>query len=256
MQDILFKIPTLDGQLNIHGIKNFAVSSDKPSKRAVFHVHGIISRTREYLDKSLLKTFLNQGYDVFRFQLHANFPNCRRLMDCDLSDHADDLNAVLGHYASPYEEVYLTGHSLGGAVVMLAQPKNITAVSLWDPCFDLKGFFESQITQKITDHHYLINWNIQFLINERMVTESQNYIPETCLKLSQNISNIPIQVIHPRQGIFVTETSWHSAGHPQNCRVIIEDAGHCFDENDKVDELLSHTLKFFEQFHEKSLSHD
>ncbi|MBL8638920.1 MAG: alpha/beta hydrolase [Alphaproteobacteria bacterium] len=256
MKDILFEIPTADQQLSIRGIKNFAVSEDKPSKRAVFHVHGIISRTNEYLDKSLLKSFLKQGYDVFRFQLHANFPNCRKLMDCGLSDHASDLNAVLEHFAKDYEEVYLTGHSLGGAVIMLAQPRNIKAISLWDPCFDLKSFFQSQIAQEIDPGHYLIIWNIQFLIGKKMVDEACLYGPSDSLELSKKLAQTPIQVIHPRQGTFVTDTSWHSAGHDKNCRVMIEDAGHCFDENDKVDELLSHTLTFFEQFHEKTLPHD
>ncbi|MBL8638743.1 MAG: alpha/beta fold hydrolase [Alphaproteobacteria bacterium] len=248
--DIIWSLKTQDGLHTIYGIANYARGAAGLSNKAIFFVHGLTSHKNEFLHKVAAKRFCALGYDVYRFDLYSHEDDARRLRDCTLELHAMDVRTVLDHYASAYKNVYIVGHSYGGPSTMTAQPENIRAISLWDPSFNLINFMENQALERISEDMYMVNWNIQFLISRRMVEEAQKYDTQSCLALSQSLADTPIQVIHPRNGLYINDTvSWHSAGNPNNERMIIEGAGHVFDENDTISDLIRVTDEWFRRFY-------
>lgn len=248
-QDVAWDIPAGDGAHRIYGLANYTKGGAGLSENAVFFVHGLTSHKNEYLHKIAASRFAAMGYDAYRFDLYGFEEDARRLKDCTLKNHAADLQAVLAAYADKYKNVFLIGHSYGAPAIMLAQPENIRAVSLWDPSFDLEKVIADQKAEKVADDLYMISWNIQFLIGRAMVEEARHYDADSCLKLSEGMSRVPIQVVHPAEGLYIdNEQSWHSAGHPDNMRVVIEGAGHTFVENSAADELFRQTEAFFRTY--------
>ena len=88
-------IETPDGH-TLYGVKNSAPNN---ATSAVFIVHGLTSTMNDYAYKRAAD-FLCGKHDVYRFNLYAGEPGGRRLLDCTLQTHADDLNLVLAHFGA------------------------------------------------------------------------------------------------------------------------------------------------------------
>lgn len=230
---------------NIYGVLN---SSDKNTKKAIFLVHGLNRDMHEYAFKRAADYF-SENYDVYRFNLYDGREKGRALIDCTLQTHADDLDDVLNHYAGGYESVFLIGHSYGGPTVILANPRNITAVSLWDPSFDLKGV-QSDFSKTYIEKEdcYSVNWGTSYLIGKEMYYCANKLDKDACIKLAQEFQH-PVQVIHAGNGYYVNkDVSYHSYGNSQNIREVVSGTVHFFYEGNSCDELLQKTRNWFSKF--------
>lgn len=238
-------IETQDGA-TIYGVKNSA--SVEPSEGAVFIVHGLSGCMHEYAFKRAADYF-QEKYDVYRFNLYDWHDGARTLIDCTIKTHADDLNAVLNAFSLSYKKNFLVGHSYGGPSVMMANPSGVTAVSLWDPTFDLtriKKDFKRDIIED--DQVYVVSGGVHFLIGKDMYEEAGKLDEIECIKLSKSFS-APVQVINAAEGLYVHDKiSYNSFGHKNNCREVISGSEHCFVEGDSCDCLLDKTLEWFSQF--------
>jgi|GEM_PF-2179186 len=242
-----FSVDTSDGK-KIYGIKNY---TDGKKKSAIFIVHGLGGSLTEYQHKRAADFFQSE-YDVYRFNLYSAHKNARKLIDCNLKVHAADLKTILDFYAKDYDGIYLIGHSYGATTVMVTQPKNenIKAVSLWDPTFNPSRFKDIPENKSLIEHHKFrtLNWGMNVLATHELFDEAAKLDADICIKLANNFGH-PVQVIHAREGLFIEdEVSFHSFGHKENVREIIEGAGHCFCENNTCDELLDRTSKWFKKF--------
>lgn len=237
-------LDTPDGA-KIYGVKN---STRDNAKSAIFMVHGLASHMHEYAFKQAADFFAEE-YDIYRFNLYDGDDGGRMLLKCTMQTHANDLNTVLAEFSDKYEKVFLIGHSYGGPTVMLANPKNITAVSLWDPSFDL-SHIQKEFSKDFVSSggYYTVNWGTSYLISKDMYDEAGNLDEIACADLAKNFS-APVQVIHAGDGFYVNfDKSYHSFGNSQNIREVVAGTVHCFYEGNSCDDLLSKTKKWFSRF--------
>jgi pimeloyl-ACP methyl ester carboxylesterase len=234
-------IPTPDGH-TIYGVKN---SSGLTTSKAIFIVHGLTGHMNEYAFKRAADYF-EDTYDVYRFNLYDGRDGGRNMVDCTIKTHAGDLNLALEHFAKSYKQVFLIGHSYGGPTVMTANPSNITAVSLWDPSFDLRHTqerFEDAYTP--CGDMYMVNWGTTYLIGKAMYEEAGRLDESACIELSKKFLS-PIQVISAGDGFFAkSPLSWNSYACKHSIREFVHGTAHCFYEGNSCNDLLKKTQDWF-----------
>jgi len=235
---------------NIYGVTDYALE-DKSSQKCLILVHGLSGGANEYHIKSAANFFVAKGYDVIRFNLYYWDKGARQLSECTLQTHALDLNTVISNKANTYPKLFLSGHSYGGPTIMVAQPKIATALSLWDPSFDLPNVFSKNDFDRT---HDLNIWRtgVEKILGDDFVEEiTSRYNQQECLELSESLSTVPIQVIAAggEDAIYWKDKySWHSAGHKLNERRIIKDADHCFFRKNTLQDVLDYSHAWFEKF--------
>ncbi len=232
----------LEDNTIIYGTKN---SANKFADSAIFIVHGLTGHMNEYAIKRAADYF-HSSYDVYRFNLYDGEEGARQLINCSIKTHADDLNTVLSEFSGLYKKIFLIGHSYGGTTIMCANPSNITAVSLWDPSFNLnriqKDFVQIPF---VNNDYYVLNWGNSYLIGKDMYDEAGKLDENACINLAKDFLS-PVQVIHAGDGLYVNdEISYHSFGNKNNIRDIVPDSVHCFYEKNTCDVLLDKTEKWF-----------
>ena len=247
-KDCSWSLPTVDRRNTIYGIVNYTSGADTSAHDAVFIVHGLTSHANEYYNKIAAKRFCELGYDVYRINLYGFEPDARQLQNCTLEIHASDVNVMLNHFGQKYRNIFMIGHSYGAPTLMISKSNltSIRALSLWDPSFNLSCIIQNWGCKKVGEELYVVTkWNFQFLISAAMVKEASEFDSEKCLQLSAKCP-YAIQVIHPSLGIYVNdEISWHSRGQAQNERIVIDGAGHCFEQNQTIEEAISKTHGWF-----------
>lgn len=247
LDDEFWSIPTSDGKM-IYGITNSVGSSDK----CIVMVHGLTGHMNEFQNKIAASYMAAKGYDVIRFNLYGGGEGSRILTECTLKTHAKDLKAVLEEKAKSYKKIFLTGHSYGGPTVMIAEPKMAKAICLWDPSFDMPAIW-SWDDVKLTRRNdmNLFQTQLESVLSDEFVKEGKTqYGEEECLSLSELV-NSPILVLHADGFRYAKQTtSWHSAGHADNKRILLEDTDHCFWNNQNIEKVLKHTLEWFDRYSE------
>jgi len=232
----------------IYGVTDYAYQ-DKQSDKVLVIVHGLTGHMNEYHIKGSANFFRNKGYDVIRFNLYAG-ENGRKLRDTTLQVYASDLNIILHNKIKGYGKIFIAGHSYGGPSIMIAQPQMATALSLWDPAFDLPSAINNgNFEIKKQDDFYIWDQNMEVILGSAFIEERKNrYDIDECLSLSESLADIPIQVIAAEEGYGQDELSWHSAGNTLNERHIIKNADHCFWRGHVFQEVLDQSFEWFEKF--------
>jgi len=246
MIEIDFKITGKDKNL-ILGILN--QKSSKPSKKIIIWVHGLTGDINEYHIKHSTYEFVKKGFDVIRFGLYDSPAKCRKLENCTLQNHADDINSIIKQKCKEYKKVFIIGHSYGGPSVMVAQPK-ADAVCLWDPSFDMKNVSwntKNREIKKLTKDFYTRHWGYTFIIGKKMIDEGRKYTAEKCLELSKK-ALFPILVLTAEKGSYAKLPSYSDAGNNNNKRILIKDADHCFTKEFCLNKAIKETLKWFNKF--------
>lgn len=236
-----------------HKIYGFTDFASENADKCLVLVHGLTGHMNEYLQKSAANHFSDNGYDVFRFNLYHWAESARKINECTLETHAEDLNTVLKDKTKGYSRVYLAGHSYGGPTIMVAQPENVSAISLWDPSFDLPNIIGKDIGDREIEGGYIMDSGVPWLCGEGMLSEMKTrYDTKECLSLSEALSNIPLQVVtaaSPDHAVYHKETySWNDKGHPDNERIFIDDADHCFLRGNTMHDLFEHTHSWFQKY--------
>jgi len=249
MPETPYTLPTPDNK-TIYGVKNVSV---KPATAAIFMVHGLTGNMYEYPFKRAADVFSAQGYDVYRFNLYDGQEAGRKLVDCTLLTHAEDLNTVMAKFSPTYTKNFVIGHSYGGPTIMLANPKGLTAASLWDPSYNIEKMSNdfSEFYGKIGDY-LTINWGVSYLLNPAMEEHAGTLNEPACIQLAEAF-NAPVQVVLAGDGYYVKQNlSYHSHGKPENLpknrRDVVPGTQHCFHEADTCEDLLAKTQTFFQQF--------
>ncbi len=223
------------------------------SEKCIFIVHGYAGHMYEHLHVAAAQYFTAIGYDVVRFNLQSH---ARKLRSLTLKDHAYDLGCVLNEFADDYRQIFLVGHSFGGPAIMIEQPAEAAAICLWDPSFNLPALWSLMNPQKYQDFVTLNFGGNEVVAGYALMQEGrENYDTSHCLELSQKL-NVPLKVINASAGeefeVFrIDKKSWHSAGHQENCRVMIENSDHDFTQGESLRNLLEETALWFDKFSRK-----
>lgn len=159
------EIPTDDGHI-IHGTLN---STGCNSKGIIIFVHGITGNQHEHQYYNAPAFFNPKGYDIFRFDQYSGEKKARKLRECCLTTHANDINTVLSHYKNN-ENIIVVGHSLGCVAMTKADLSPANKIVLWDPTNGMKDLAAKGGIKGANNKSYL-DWALTFEISEEMVSE-------------------------------------------------------------------------------------
>lgn len=232
-----FKIPTLDN-LEIKWILN----SIKASKKLIIFVHGFTGSMSEAHYYCWKEYFVEKWYDVFRFNLYTDGETTRKLRDCSVTIHAQDIQTIC-EYFTDYQEIYLVGHSLAGPCFARVSvfPNNMKKIVFWDPAFEL------QVT---AERCYEENGTIKHQSSGKHIEVSMEMYKEF---LEDDFLAILEEQAFPKQQMFAiyADGDRHIKNKPltdamgiESC--IIEWANHGFTQDGKYKELFEKTLEFIE----------
>ena len=240
------KLKTKDGHI-IYGTLN--TSGKKSGTLAVF-VHGLTGHSNEHTFHGAAQLFPKKGVDVFRFALYTGEKGGRKLSECTISTHSEDLNKVLSYFRSKYKTIAVIGHSLGSPTILKADVSKVDSVVLWDPSYLAKGS-EDRPSKKVKVNgreKYLEEWGTEYLMNPAMVKEWEWFNGKNELDTVAKL-NKPLKIIAAGNGILVkgSKEYFKVAQEPKDL-TIVKGATHCFDEEDKEDILLSETLKWIKKY--------
>lgn len=244
MPESKWSLPTPDGK-TIYGVLN--VSAAKKNKKAILHIHGLTGDPYGFAQTLMAQQFPDQGYDVIRPYLYHAKNDARKLVDCTMAIHAQDIDTLTAHFKNEYEELFIATHSYGGPSALTADINQFKAACLWDPTYDQTTVFtkDGELPQ-IGEYRILVSGTYR-LMGEQMYQERMLYGPEYSRQIAAKCT-IPLQVILAADGWGTYgETFTDFAGGPKN-QIIIPDTAHCFYEEGTIEPLLKYTKKWFDKY--------
>lgn len=231
------KIKTSDQKYKIYGTLDYK----KKTNNLIVFVHGFSGHQNEHQYFNAVDYFNNKGIATFRFDLYSWTDDSRRLAECDVKDHVDDLNSVIGYFKNKFKNIYLVGHSLGGAVILNSNISNITGIVLWDPTINLHsegGFIKYDKKLKT----YVVDWGAKFIVGKKMYKD---------LKKIKDYSDVAVNIRVPIKVICASkekrEKEWSDAlknFSSKNKLKVIKGANHNFDEAGTEKKLFDETYKW------------
>lgn len=229
------KIDTEDGFI-IPGILN----SQWENSRLIIFVHGFTGTMNEAHFYSAKQYFIQEWYDVFRFNLYTDWEETRKLRDCSVKIHSQDIQRV-SQYFSNYDEVYFIWHSLAWPCLasVINYPQNVHKLIFWDPAFEMQTTWKK----------FYLDWEtIKYQSSGKHIEISEEMKKEF---LEDKFLDILIEQTFPKNNIFsiyadgdrhVKSKSELESLWIESC--IIEWANHGFTQEWKYEELFEKTLEY------------
>lgn len=231
-----------------HTIYGTLTTQTKPSDTLAIIVHGLTGHPNEHCFYNAAKQFPKKGVDVFRFSLYTWLPGGRKLSECTISTHSEDLNKVVQHFRKKYRRITVIGHSFGSPTILKSDTSKVDAVVLWDPSY-LANRSEDLPRKAILDGKKvcLDEGGVDCVMNTEMVEEWKWFNSENELELIASLGK-PLKIIAAKKGILVpgSRKYYQVAQEPKDL-TIIPGATHCFDEEGTEEVLLSETLKWIKK---------
>src|SRR4030042_6795500 len=198
-------------------------------------VHGFAGYKDEHIFFNGARFFEKKEFATFRFNLYHWKKDSRKLEDCTLSLHGQDLDAVVKYFRKKgVKKIFVAGHSFGGVTVLLSKKKDFDAAVLWDSSGNRDVHLDVKYVKEL-DMYYFQESAYGFTISKAMYQECNKKLKPT--KLIQSMP-MPIKVIVAGKGILVKEGRklFQNANAPKDF-AIIPNATHNFHE-DNTEEIL------------------
>src|SRR5690348_12972313 len=81
----------------------------------VVFVHGLTGKMNEHIFFNGARFLEEHGYASFRFELYDFYADSRKLGECTIQTHADDLDTVVAYFRKRgAKHIFVVGHSYGG----------------------------------------------------------------------------------------------------------------------------------------------
>lgn len=212
----------------------------------VIFVHGFTGSKNEHQFFNGARFFEKNGFATFRFDLYSWKENARKLEECTLSLHGQDLDIVVEYFRNKgVKKTFVVGHSFGGVTVLLSKKKGFNAAVLWDPSDNPAAVTFSEYVKELDKYYVTYDTSYGFTIGKLMYEENKNLKP---FKLIAAL-NVPVKVIVAGLGILVKggEKYFQAAKEPK-ALAVIPNATHCFDEEGTEEKLFQETLDWINKF--------
>lgn len=95
----LYTAKTFDGK-TIYGKLNYI----KPGKTLIIFVHGLTGSINEHIFFNAAKFFPERNFHTLRFNLYSSEKNARRLEECTINLHSEDLDQVIESVRKDFEK--------------------------------------------------------------------------------------------------------------------------------------------------------
>jgi len=231
----------------------YARHNKNGNKKIILHFHGMTHSPDYLLEVTSSEFFVTKGYDHCRPDLYATEEDSRHLENSSLSTHVKDIKSIIKHFKKAYQEVFVSAHSLSGLAMIIANPKGIKAMSLWDPSTDVTNFWASgnYLTPINEINKYMLNYGRSFIISKEMVAENKQYPDKKCKKLATKIET-PTQFIIPEESIFLASPHTSPEAYKDKFKgpfdlQRIDGANHVFSNPGNRESLFKKTLEFFQK---------
>lgn len=139
-------------------------------------VHGLPCSITEGIYERACWWFSRHGYATYRFNLYSWQKDARQLIDCTLTTHASDLDAVMAHFIRKgFKKIYVAGHSFGGPTILLSKKQQFDAAVLWDPAYGISftkkkfGVPGGKYVKGLDG--YFMRWGVNVILSRQMVSQ-------------------------------------------------------------------------------------
>lgn len=236
-------IKTKDGHI-VYGTLNWMNKTDK----LIIFVHGLTGHKDEHIFYNAAKFFPQKGIATFRFDLYNGNKKGRRLSECTIHTHAEDVNAVVVYFAKKFKRIYLIGHSLGAPSLIFADTPVAKAIVLWDPASVDRSMFDPFCKYNEKLDAYIIDWGTQAIMSKQMYNEMGRN--KEWLERLKKIK-IPIKIIAATEGdafLRKSRISYFKYANEPKQIVFIKNTGHTFSEEGAEEKLFKETLDWIKKY--------
>jgi len=231
------KISTEDW-FEIKGILNLKEKSDI----LIIFVHGFTGSMWEAHYYSGKEYFTQKWYDVFRFNFYSGTDRSRKMRDCSVGIHSQDIHEV-AEYFSEYKKIIFVWHSLAWPCLagVSSYPDNVYKLILWDPAYSMKITAQKCYTEN--EKIYIqASWK-HLEVSKVMYREFEI---DNFLQVLEN-QNFPKNRVYA----IYADGDRHIDDKPKSDAMwiksyVIEWANHWFTQEWKFEELFNKTLEFIE----------
>lgn len=224
----------------------YGLLRDALEKSLVIFVHGFTGDRNEHQFFNGARFFKKHGFSSFRFNLYDWKNDARKLEECTLSLHGQDLDTVVEHFRKEgAKKIFVVGHSFGGVTVLLSRKKDFDAAVLWDPSDEPAIVTKAKYVKELDRYYVTRDTSYGFTISKEMYEENKKLKPFELIKKLHT----PVKVIVAGAGILAKggKKYFQYANEPK-AFAIIPKATHCFDEDGTEKKLFKETLLWFKQF--------
>ena len=160
-------------------------------KPLIVLVHGLCGNMNEALHFNAARYFEKAGFSSFRFGLYSWCKGNRKLHECTIQTHGQDIDTVVKYLRSKgAKKIFLVGHSYGFPSILNADTSNIQGIVSWDGSMIPHTFFNGLPRIK-TPKGYLIDEGYLTVVGDKMVQEAKT---GSSLKWLKKIT-APIKII-------------------------------------------------------------
>lgn len=234
-----FKIPIPNTELNIYA-KQYG-PLDRP---VVVFVHGLTGFMDEHQFYNGARYFYEKGFSSVRFNLYDFDDDARKLVDCTLQTHAQDVDTVVDYLKQKnVNKICAVGHSYGAPSIILSSQKHLDGMILWDGTHTFS--FLNEAKQINGENLYLLNWAASFVIGKEMYEEAnQLHWDDVITKIK-----VPVQFIWAGNGVLVEKGKelFEKVSQPKSY-AIVKSAGHTFSEEGTAEKLYDESISWLKKF--------
>ncbi len=231
------KIRTSDKKI-IYGILRGSIR-----RPLIVFVHGLTGNMNEHIFFNGARYAEKHGFSSFRFNLYDWRRGARKLQECTLQTHANDLDGVIDFLRRKgAKKVLVVGHSYGGKTILLSKKKDFNAVVLWDPSHNVFPLYRKVQYVKLLGMYADFEDAYGILFGKKMVQEEMSF------PWRKKISaiHVPTKFVCAGRGVLIRGCrQYYKETNAPKELVIVKNATHCFDEEGAEEKLLEETIKWF-----------
>ena len=239
-------------KIKIPGTKKYIYGVLRGSVRQplVILVHGLTGHRDAHIFYNGARFLERHGFSSFRFNLYDFAKDARKLDECTLQTHADDLDAVVAYFRkNGVRKICVIGHSYGGPTILLSRKKDFDVVVLWDPTYGKSVALKKDVVYlRGLRKYYLAGWSCKIMVGKEMVDFSE--------KVSDMKSNDWIASMHVPVKIILAEKSMHvergrgyyAPANQPKAFAIVKNADHCFNTDGTEEQLFKETLSWIRKY--------
>lgn len=212
----------------------------------IIFVHGFTGYKDEHIFFNGARFFEKYDISSFRFNLYHWEQDARKMEDCTLSLHGEDLDKVIKYFRDRgTKKIFVIGHSFGGLTVLLSKKKDFNAAVLWEASTDPANVTKSKYIKELDKYYLTAEDSYGFTIGKTMYEENKRLKPFELIKEF----NVPVKIIVAGKGELIEGgKKYYQLTNAEKDFAIIPNATHCFDEEGTEEKLFKETLDWIIRF--------
>lgn len=242
-QQCQIRVPGIDKQIYgiVHG------DEDRPG---VVLAHGVAGSVKDVLMVNGARFLHAAGFAVLRFNFYGGEADARKMHECTIPTHVEDLSRALEWMAERQggRPVSVIGHSLGGMLTLCLESPKLSSAVLWDPTHPSRGDFtkRSDVEWREDRKEWCWDWGGTSLLLTEQYVESWR---KTSAEAGASRLAAPLLVISASEGPRAEAGRRYIDLANQDKRFVgIPHADHWFVENGAFAELQKETLAWLDLY--------